>query len=114
MWRSWSEPHTPSINQQETIINDTGKTLYTGGTRTTSGGRDGAARGTGGRLDIKLSSPGARAACQPAGADVSTVAPPLSLTTMAPSTPPGPIIVPLAMPTALVRKLPTALLPAPA
>lgn len=39
-------------------MNHNGKTLYTGGTHTTSGGRDGAARSTDGRLDIKLSSPG--------------------------------------------------------
>ncbi|NLP63551.1 organic hydroperoxide resistance protein [Paraburkholderia sacchari] len=32
--------------------------LYTGKTRTTSGGRDGAARSSDGRLDIQLSSPG--------------------------------------------------------
>ena len=41
-------------------MNHTEKTLYTGGTHTTSGGRDGAARSTDGRLDIKLSSPGAQ------------------------------------------------------
>ncbi|WP_213307846.1 organic hydroperoxide resistance protein [Paraburkholderia sacchari] len=34
------------------------KVLYTGKTRTTSGGRDGAARSSDGRLDIQLSSPG--------------------------------------------------------
>jgi Ohr subfamily peroxiredoxin len=34
------------------------KVLYTGKTRT-SGGRDGASRSSDGRLDIKLSSPGA-------------------------------------------------------
>ncbi len=34
------------------------KVLYTGKTRTTSGGRDGEARSSDGRLDIKLSSPG--------------------------------------------------------
>lgn len=34
------------------------KVLYTGKTRTTSGGRDGAARSADGRLDIQLSSPG--------------------------------------------------------
>ena len=39
-------------------MNHTEKTLYTGSTHTTSGGRDGAARSTDGRLDIKLSSPG--------------------------------------------------------
>jgi len=43
-------------------MNNTGKTLYTGSTRTTSGGRDGAARSTDGRLDIKLSSPGSQGA----------------------------------------------------
>ncbi|MCA8294534.1 organic hydroperoxide resistance protein [Burkholderia sp. AU30198] len=32
--------------------------LYTGKTHTTSGGRDGAARSSDGRLDIQLSSPG--------------------------------------------------------
>ena len=32
--------------------------LYTGKTRTSSGGRDGEARSSDGRLDIKLSSPG--------------------------------------------------------
>lgn len=36
----------------------TAKVLYTGKTHTTSGGRDGAARSTDGRLDIQLSSPG--------------------------------------------------------
>ena len=39
-------------------MNHTEKTLYTGSIHTTSGGRDGAARSTDGRLDIKLSSPG--------------------------------------------------------
>jgi Ohr subfamily peroxiredoxin len=34
------------------------KVLYTGKTRTSSGGRDGTARSSDGRLDIKLSSPG--------------------------------------------------------
>ncbi|HWU97223.1 MAG TPA: organic hydroperoxide resistance protein [Oxalicibacterium sp.] len=34
------------------------KVLYTGKTRTTSGGRDGESRSSDGRLDIKLSSPG--------------------------------------------------------
>lgn len=34
------------------------KVLYTGKTRTNSGGRDGASRSSDGRLDIKLSSPG--------------------------------------------------------
>ena len=34
------------------------KVLYTGQTRTTSGGRDGSAQSDDGRLDIKLSSPG--------------------------------------------------------
>ncbi|MET3918024.1 osmotically inducible protein OsmC [Variovorax sp. OAS795] len=34
------------------------KVLYTGKTHTSSGGRDGAARSSDGRLDIKLSSPG--------------------------------------------------------
>jgi len=34
------------------------KVLYTGKTRTTSGGRDGSAQSDDGRLDIKLSSPG--------------------------------------------------------
>ncbi|BEP56238.1 Ohr subfamily peroxiredoxin [Variovorax boronicumulans] len=34
------------------------KVLYTGKTRTSSGGRDGEARSSDGRLDIKLSSPG--------------------------------------------------------
>jgi Ohr subfamily peroxiredoxin len=42
-------------------MNHTEKTLYTGSTHTTSGGRDGAARSTDGRLDIKLSSPGSSA-----------------------------------------------------
>jgi Ohr subfamily peroxiredoxin len=36
------------------------KILYTGKTRTTSGGRDGSARSADGRLDIKLSSPGSK------------------------------------------------------
>ena len=39
-------------------MNHAEKTLYTGSIQTTSGGRDGAARSTDGRLDIKLSSPG--------------------------------------------------------
>ncbi|AYY59013.1 organic hydroperoxide resistance protein [Burkholderia multivorans] len=34
------------------------KVLYTGKTHTTSGGRDGSARSSDGRLDIRLSSPG--------------------------------------------------------
>jgi osmotically inducible protein OsmC len=34
------------------------KVLYTGKTHTSSGGRDGTARSSDGRLDIKLSSPG--------------------------------------------------------
>lgn len=34
------------------------KVLYTGKTHTTSGGRDGEARSSDGRLDVKLSSPG--------------------------------------------------------
>lgn len=34
------------------------KVLYTGKTHTSSGGRDGAARSSDGRLDIQLSSPG--------------------------------------------------------
>lgn len=34
--------------------------LYTGKTHTTSGGRDGAARSTDGRLDVQLSSPGSK------------------------------------------------------
>lgn len=34
------------------------KVLYTGKTHTTSGGRDGTARSSDGRLDIQLSSPG--------------------------------------------------------
>jgi Ohr subfamily peroxiredoxin len=34
------------------------KILYTGKTRTTSGGRNGSARSSDGRLDIQLSSPG--------------------------------------------------------
>ncbi|MCT8178067.1 MULTISPECIES: organic hydroperoxide resistance protein [unclassified Variovorax] len=34
------------------------KVLYTGKTHTTSGGRDGSARSSDGRLDIQLSSPG--------------------------------------------------------
>lgn len=36
-------------------MDHTEKTLYTGSTHTTSGGRDGAARSTDGRLDIKHS-----------------------------------------------------------
>ena len=39
-------------------MNHAEKTMYTGGTNTTSGGRDGTARSTDGRLDIKLSLPG--------------------------------------------------------
>jgi Ohr subfamily peroxiredoxin len=39
-------------------MTQTAKVLYTGKTHTTSGGRDGAARSTDGRLDIQLSSPG--------------------------------------------------------
>ncbi len=41
-------------------MRDTSTVLYTGKTRTTSGGRDGAARSSDGRLDIQLSSPGSR------------------------------------------------------
>ena len=36
------------------------KVLYTGKTHTTSGGRDGTARSSDGRLDIMLSSPGSK------------------------------------------------------
>ncbi len=39
-------------------MNTNADVLYTGKTHTTSGGRDGAARSTDGRLDIQLSSPG--------------------------------------------------------
>lgn len=39
-------------------MNTNANVLYTGKTHTTSGGRDGAARSTDGRLDIQLSSPG--------------------------------------------------------
>jgi Ohr subfamily peroxiredoxin len=39
-------------------MNTNADVLYTGRTHTTSGGRDGAARSTDGRLDIQLSSPG--------------------------------------------------------
>ncbi|MEH6433788.1 organic hydroperoxide resistance protein [Massilia sp. DD77] len=42
-------------------MRDTTTVLYTGKTRTT-GGRDGSARSTDGRLDLKLSSPGSRGA----------------------------------------------------
>jgi len=38
------------------------KVLYTGKTHTSSGGRDGEARSSDGRLDIKLSSPGSAGA----------------------------------------------------
>lgn len=38
------------------------KVLYTGKTHTTSGGRDGTAQSSDGRLDIKLSSPGSAGA----------------------------------------------------
>src|SRR5258708_11763712 len=38
------------------------KVLYTGKTHTSSGGRDGTARSSDGRLDIKLSSPGSTGA----------------------------------------------------
>ena len=38
------------------------KVLYTGKTRTSAGGRDGTARSSDGRLDIKLSSPGSAGA----------------------------------------------------
>jgi len=43
-------------------MRDTTTVLYTGKTRTTSGGRDGAARSSDGRLDIQLSSPGSQGA----------------------------------------------------
>ena len=43
-------------------MRDTTTVLYTGKTRTTSGGRDGAARSSDGRLDIQLSSPGSKGA----------------------------------------------------
>jgi osmotically inducible protein OsmC len=39
-------------------MTNTAKVLYTGKTRTNSGGRNGASRSSDGRLDIKLSSPG--------------------------------------------------------
>ncbi|MBQ5948851.1 organic hydroperoxide resistance protein [Massilia sp. ST3] len=42
-------------------MRDTTTVLYTGKTRTT-GGRDGSARSTDGRLDVKLSSPGSHGA----------------------------------------------------
>lgn len=44
--------------KKEIIMTQTAKVLYTGKTRTTSGGRDGTAQSSDGRLDIKLSSPG--------------------------------------------------------
>ena len=43
-------------------MRDTTTVLYTGKTRTTSGGRDGTARSSDGRLDIQLSSPGSQGA----------------------------------------------------
>ncbi|TXF98125.1 organic hydroperoxide resistance protein [Massilia arenae] len=43
-------------------MNTNANVLYTGKTHTTSGGRDGAARSTDGRLDIQLSSPGSTGA----------------------------------------------------
>jgi len=41
-------------------MNTNATVLYTGKTHTTSGGRDGAARSTDGRLDVQLSSPGSK------------------------------------------------------
>jgi Ohr subfamily peroxiredoxin len=46
-------------------MNDTSKVLYTGKTRTDSGGRNGAARRDDGRLDIALSSPGSGTGTNP-------------------------------------------------
>jgi Ohr subfamily peroxiredoxin len=46
-------------------MNDTSKVLYTGKTRTDSGGRNGAARSDDGRLDIALSSPGSGTGTNP-------------------------------------------------
>jgi lipoyl-dependent peroxiredoxin len=43
---------------KETIMTKIEKVLYTGKTHTSSGGRNGTARSSDGRLDIKLSSPG--------------------------------------------------------
>ncbi|WP_137173102.1 organic hydroperoxide resistance protein [Massilia sp. HP4] len=41
-------------------MNTNATVLYTGKTHTTSGGRDGAARSSDGRLDLQLSSPGSK------------------------------------------------------
>lgn len=46
-----------TINKESTMT-QIEKVLYTGKTRTSSGGRDGTSRSSDGRLDIKLSSPG--------------------------------------------------------
>lgn len=46
-------------------MTDTSKVLYTGKTRTDSGGRNGSARSDDGRLDIALSSPGSGAGTNP-------------------------------------------------
>jgi Ohr subfamily peroxiredoxin len=44
----------------KTEMNNATKLLYTGRTHTSSGGRDGFARSSDGRLDIKLSPPGSK------------------------------------------------------
>lgn len=53
-----------SVNTEETRITKIEKVLYTGKTHTT-GGRDGEAKSSDGRLDIKLSSPAAGAGTNP-------------------------------------------------
>eukprot|EP01136_Pigoraptor_vietnamica_P035282 Opistho-1_new@100303 len=59
-------PNNPCVFQppciQGTLMTRIDKVLYTGKTRTSSGGRDGEARSSDGRLDIKLSSPGSAGA----------------------------------------------------
>ncbi len=49
----------PATRPKETrMTTNPANVLYTGKTHNTSGGRDGAARSSDGRLDVKLSSPG--------------------------------------------------------
>jgi osmotically inducible protein OsmC len=49
---------TIHIFNEDSTMTQPATVLYTGKTHNTSGGRDGAARSSDGRLDIKLSSPG--------------------------------------------------------
>jgi Ohr subfamily peroxiredoxin len=51
------EIQNQTINKESTMT-QIEKVLYTGKTRTSSGGRDGTSRSPDGRLDIKFSSPG--------------------------------------------------------